>query len=271
MKNRGAGPPFAKKSLGQNFLTDERYIAAIIDAVDPQPSEAIIEIGPGRGALTERLLVKGSRVAAIELDRDLAAALRTRFSAQQDFTLIEADVLDIDFSEIVRSMGASIPVKLAANLPYNISTPILRRLAEQHLVFSVMILMFQREVVERLIAQPGSSKRGLLTVVTEAYFNVERLFDVPPEAFYPKPKVWSSVTRFVPRNDHISFSPNFLKLLKTAFSHKRKTILNNLDPRFPDAKKALLTADIDPKRRAESLTLSQWIVLDKIISCSEPS
>lgn len=254
--------PFAKKSLSQNFLTEEEYISAIIEAIDPQPSELIVEIGPGRGALTEKLLREGTCVAAIEFDRDLAAALRLQFSEYARFNLIEADALQANFAEIVTSLGGSIPVKLAANLPYNISSPILRRLIDQRMVFSMMILMFQREVADRLTAAPGCKERGFITVMAEVYFNVERLFGVPPNAFYPKPKVWSSVTRFLPREEQPNVSENFPRLLKTAFSHKRKTILNNLKEGFQSAEKALINAGINPKRRAETLTIDEWINLD---------
>lgn len=257
---------FAKKSLGQNFLSDEKYISAIIEAVDPQPNELILEIGPGRGALTKGLLENGPRFAAIEFDRDLAAALRAQFSENAHFTLIEADALKVNFGEIVRTAGGSVPVKLAANLPYNISSPILRRLIDQRDTFSMMILMFQREVVDRLTAVPGSRERGFITVLAETYFKVERLFDVPPNAFQPKPKVWSSVTRFSPREEAPCVSANFPQLLKTAFSQKRKTILNNLKVAVAHAEELLNKAHLDPTRRAGTLTLEEWINLDMEIS-----
>lgn len=262
MKKHSVGVPYSKKSLGQNFLVDTRYIGAIIEAIHPLSEETIIEIGPGRGALTGRLLEKGARVAAIEFDKDLAVILMERFGGDGLFTMIHADALRVDFAKIAASMDAGPPVKLAANLPYNISTPILQRLISQSEVFSEMILMFQREVMNRITAVPGSSDRGFLTVLTETSFDVERLFDVPPTAFRPKPKVWSSVARLRPRNVKPNLSPEFATFLKTAFSQKRKTILNNLKVVFPNAEKALTIAQIEYIRRAETLSLDEWLALD---------
>ena len=179
---------YAKKSFGQNFLVDRNYIDKIIQALDPQAGEAIVEIGPGRGALTEQLVEKAGRVAAVELDKDLIKPLAEKFASHENFRLIEADALTVDFTELAQIEADGSKLKLVANLPYYISTAILQKLIEHRAAFSQMILMFQREVVERITAAPGDSERGFLTVLTEAYLNTQKLFDVPPAAFRPAPK-----------------------------------------------------------------------------------
>lgn len=249
---------FAKKSLGQNFLSDQTYISNIITAVSPSGDDLIFEIGPGRGAITKHLVNSGANFVAIELDRDLIEPLRDQFSAAPNFKVIEADALDVDFRALIPPGELPQTVKLVANLPYYISTAILEHLAHHRDAFSELILMFQREVVDRIVAQPGNSDRGFLTVLVEECFLVEKLFDVPPSAFRPQPKIWSSVARLVPKHTG-RFEFEALKLLAgTAFGQKRKTILNNLKGKYPDAKAKLDAAGIDPGRRAESLTNAEW-------------
>lgn len=250
--------PFAKRSLGQNFLVDTMTIDRIIKAFSPSSDDTVVEIGPGRGALTERLVELARLVFAIEFDRDLAALLQERFGGKDNFRLVEADALSYDFTELADGGRA----RLIANLPYNISTAILQRLAEQAGVFSDCVLMFQREVVDRITAPPGNTDRGFLTVVTEASFSVERLFDVPPGAFRPAPKVWSSVVRLRPLRIPSNIDRSrFRELVAVAFGQKRKTILNNLKSRYSNASQMLEAAGIDPRRRAESLSLDEWIKL----------
>ena len=152
----------------------------IIRAFDPQPDETIVEIGPGQGALTSRLVEKAGRVIAVEFDRELVSGLRTQFSHASHFALIEADALTINYCETIR---LSEKARVIANLPYNVGTAILQRLIEQRGCISEMTLMLQREVVDRIVAQPGSAERGYLSVLVEAYCETERLFDVPPQAF----------------------------------------------------------------------------------------
>jgi 16S rRNA (adenine1518-N6/adenine1519-N6)-dimethyltransferase len=153
---------------------------------------------------------------------------------------------------------------LIGNLPYYISTAILQKLIVERMMFSQMVLMLQKEVVERITAPPGSSDRGFLTVLIEAYFRVERLFDVPPDAFKPQPKIWSSVVRLVPLDRADLDSQGFRRLVSSAFAQKRKTILNNLKNIFPNAGDALRNAGIDPARRSETLTLDEWLMLTKL-------
>lgn len=254
--------PFAKKSFGQNFLVDENYVRKIVDAVNPSEDDLVIEIGPGRGALTERLLETAGRVAALELDRDLQPFLSQKFGPFKNFQLVEGDALDFDFTTLASGYGSK--AKLVANLPYNISTAILQRLVDQREAFSAMVLMFQREVVERITAPPGSGERGFLTVITEAYLDTEHLFDVPPQAFRPIPKVYSSVARLRPKNEGsigIGDPQLFRKLVSMGFAQKRKTILNNLKNArdlVGDAAGLLESAGIEPNRRAETLTLDEW-------------
>lgn len=251
--------PRAKKSLGQNFLADPDYISKIIAAVHPSADDTVIEIGPGRGALTERLVDSGSRVIAIELDRELIDPLRRKFGGGGRFEVIERDALTVAFGELLDEFGAA---KLVANLPYYISTAILQHLAGQRDRFSSLILMFQREVVDRITAQPGSSGRGFLTVIAEAAFQIEKLFDVPPDAFRPVPKVWSSVVRLTPKAGP-GLDKALRDLVSAGFAQKRKTIANNLKQITPEPGRLLAAAGIEPIRRAESLTLDEWIELGR--------
>jgi 16S rRNA (adenine1518-N6/adenine1519-N6)-dimethyltransferase len=243
----------AKRSLGQNFLQDETVIAKIVSALNPTSENAVIEIGPGLGALTDLLVERAGKVVAVEFDRDMAAHLEGRFGSRENFKLHNADALGADFAALAGGR-----CKLVANLPYNISTPILQRLIEQREIFDLLVLMFQHEVVERITAQPDSSDRGFLTVLVEDAFRVERLFDVPPTAFRPVPKVWSSVVRLTPRGSKFTHQEGTRRLVSAAFSQKRKTIFNNLKSSYPETAVALEAAEIDRMRRAETLTGEEW-------------
>lgn len=269
MNRKISKQPFAKKSFGQNFLADKNYIAKIIEALNPQKDETIVEIGAGRGALTEKLIESGAKIIAIELDRDLIPILTEKFGSYDNFQLVEFDALKIDFAEISKGQRTKDKgLKLVANLPYYISTAILQRLIEQREVFDEMILMFQREVVERISAGVGNSERGFLTVLVEAFLDAKKLFDVPPNAFRPAPKVWSAVARLITKEKNEVFPNNeklFREILSAAFAQKRKTILNNLKNapqqlrnRIGNAEKLLEKCRIDSKRRAETLTLEEW-------------
>ncbi len=257
---------YAKKSFGQNFLVDGNYISKIIRALDPQIGETIVEIGAGRGALTEKLVESGANVVAIELEREMIAVLREKFAENENFQLIEADALKIDYSKF------QIPnskLKLVANLPYYISTAILQKLIEQRDYFSEMILMFQREVVERITAQEGGKERGFLSVLVQTYLETEKLFDAPPNAFRPAPKVWSSVVKLKPKKEtEIADEKLFREIISLGFRQKRKTIHNNLKngseflseifENRGGIKNILAKVQIAESRRAESLTLDEW-------------
>jgi 16S rRNA (adenine1518-N6/adenine1519-N6)-dimethyltransferase len=256
---------FAKKSFGQNFLVDENYIDKIIHALDPQKGEMIVEIGAGRGALTEKLIESDAEVLAIELERDMIAILKERFGKAENFHLIESDALKVDYSEF-KIQDSKSKIKIVANLPYYISTAILQKLIEQRAVFSEFILMFQREVVERITAQVGNSERGFLSVLVQNYLETERLFDVPPKAFRPSPKVTSAVARLTPKaNVETENEELFRAVVSMAFTQKRKTILNNLKnavpelkEKFGDISQLLANCGIEPSRRAETLTIEEW-------------
>ena len=262
-KSKVRKPTFAKKSFGQNFLVDGNYVKKIIAALNLEENETIIEIGSGRGALTEGLVESGANVVALEIERDMIAVLKEKFADNENFQLIEADALKINYSKF------QIPnskLKLVANLPYYISTAILQKLIEQRDVFSEMILMFQREVVERITAQVGNSERGFLSVLVQNYLEVHKLFDVPPTAFRPSPKVDSAVVRLTPKAEMNVRDENlFREIVSAAFVQKRKTIFNNLKnsppnlrERLGDVNELLTKYGIEPNRRAETLTIGEW-------------
>lgn len=256
------------KRLGQNFLNDSRIIDRIIQALGPRSDETIIEIGPGRGALTAQLVENAGAVVAIEFDRNLIAGLLERFGSRRNFKLVQSDALITNFCSEIEPANQA---RLVANLPYNISTAILQRLIEQRGCLTEMILMLQREVVERITAPAGSTDRGYLSVVVEAYCETEKLFDVAPGAFRPIPKVWSSVIRLKVR-PHIAAAVNDESLLwqvvSAGFAQRRKTILNNLRSAPPGLQEliklrggasiVLCQAEVDLRRRAETLTVEEW-------------
>ena len=263
MKDEGA-EPYPSKRLGQHFLRDQRIIHRIVDALAPKPEETIIEIGPGTGALTSVLVERGGRIIAVEFDNKLAPLLSERFAGFENFKLVMGDALTTDFcAEILPARSA----RLVANLPYNISTAILQHLITQRACLDEMVLMLQKEVVERVLAPAGTSDRGFISVLVEAYCESERLFDVAPGAFRPPPKVWSSVMRlkFRPR---ITDDCLLWEVVSAGFALKRKTILNNLrhaSGRLQEILKSnggasivLCKANVELQRRAETLTLEEW-------------
>lgn len=263
----------AKRNLGQNFLCDENIVSEIVNALGELENQTVIEIGAGYGVLTRRLIARAAKVVAVEFDRDLIPILKKEFGGSKNFTLIEADALKINFSEILNNSDNHATARLVANLPYNISTAILQKLIEQRECFSELILMLQREVVERITAPAGSSERGFLSVLVEAYAASEKLFDVPPAAFRPIPKVWSSVIKLKFNEERLITSDRkdekfFRQIVSAGFAQKRKTILNNLKNAPPDLQEkiaqakgaihVLEMAEIAPVRRAESLTIEEW-------------
>ena len=261
-----ADQPFPSKRFGQHFLRDKRTIQRIIDALAPQSDETIIEIGPGTGALTAELIQHAGRVIAVEFDRKLVPLLNEQFGKSPNFKLVMADALATDFCrEILPAQQA----RLVANLPYNISTAILQRLFEQRACLPEMVVMLQREVVERMMAPAGSSERGFLSVLVETYCETEKLFDVAPGAFRPPPKVWSSVVRLRFRTEiNIPREDLFWETVSKGFSQKRKTIFNNLRHASGDlgevlkrnggASIVLCKAGVQLQRRAETLTIDEW-------------
>ena len=271
-----ASPSFhAKKSLGQNFLADVRVIERIVQELRPQKDETVIEIGPGRGALTTRLVKNAGRLFAIEFDRELIPLLSKELGGFENFTLIEGDALNADLCKIIAPDERA---RVVGNLPYYISTAILRRLIEQRACLREMMLMLQREVVERITAPPSSSERGFLSVLVQAYCDAEALFDVPPTAFRPAPKVWSTVVRLrVRRRPAIEVADENLlwQIVSAGFAQRRKTIFNNLRSspaqtrslleRAGGAGSVLERAGIEARRRAETLTLDEWGSLTRVL------
>lgn len=267
MKDEGA-EPYPSKRLGQHFLRDQRTIHRIIEALAPKPDETIVEIGPGTGALTSELVERAGRLIAVEFDSKLTPFLNDRFGSFANFKLLMADALTLDFcAEILPAKSA----RLVANLPYNISTAILQRLIAQRACFDDMVLMLQREVVERVLAPAGTTDRGYISVLVEAYCEAEKLFDVAPGAFRPPPKVWSSVmrVRFRPRiNTEVTDEGLLWEIVSAGFAQKRKTILNNLRnasgrlqetlKRNGGASIVLCKAQVELQRRAETLTIEEW-------------
>lgn len=260
--------PRPTKRLGQHFLTDKQIVDRIIARVNPHSSETIVEIGPGRGALTKKLLEHAGRVVAIEFDRNLIPYLQNEFGSRENFKLVQGDALITDIcGEILPASRA----RVVANLPYNVATAILQRLIDQRNCLTEMTLMLQREVVERITALAGSRDRGYLSVFVEAYCHTEKLFDVAPHSFRPAPKVWSSVVRLRFRSADLGLADEqrLWEIVSAGFAQRRKTILNNLrqapaklQSRIKElggASIVLCQAEIDLKRRAETLTLEEWI------------
>jgi len=256
------------KRLGQNFLRDTNVVERIIRALNPQPDETIVEIGPGQGALTGRLLEQAGSVIAVEFDRTLGPMLAEKFADRQNFKLVQADALQTDFCAEISPASSA---RVVANLPYNISTAIMQRLFEQRRCLTELVLMLQKEVVERITARAGSTERGYLSVMVEAYSEAERLFDVAPGAFRPVPKVWSSVIRLkldAKVRARVENEELLWQVVSAGFSQRRKTILNNLrhapEPLQTKVKQhggasiVLCVAGVDVQRRAETLTLEEW-------------
>ncbi len=242
----------ARRRFGQNFLVDAHYIARIVDAVDPRPGDNLVEIGPGLAALTAGLVARAGRIAAIEIDRDLAARLRADFTADQ-LALVEADALAFDFA----TLGARL--RIVGNLPYNISSPLLFHLATFEQQLADLHVMLQKEVVARMTAAPDTPDYGRLSVMLQATFAITRLFVVPGGAFRPAPKVESAVARLVPLREHrpsIDDRALFARVVAAAFAQRRKTLRNALSA-LCDAD-ALRGAGIDPGARGETLSVADF-------------
>ena len=267
--------PRAKKSLGQNFLADERVAERIVKAFAPREDETVIEIGPGRGALTAHLIERAGRLVAVEFDRELVSLLEERFGALERFSLTQADALNADYCALIRPVRKA---RVVANLPYYISTAILQKLIEERACLTEMVLMLQREVVERMTALPATSERGYLSVLVEAYCDAEILFDVAPGSFRPQPKVWSTVVRLrLHERMKVEVGDERLlwRIVSAGFAQRRKTILNNLRhapedlleriERAGGASRVLQTASIEESRRAETLMLEEWAGLSRAI------
>jgi 16S rRNA (adenine1518-N6/adenine1519-N6)-dimethyltransferase len=248
-----------RKRFGQNFLRDEATIEAIASAIAPDKSDHLVEIGPGEGAITQALVASGCRFDAIELDRDLRTRLLASFSTYGSFALHSADALRFDFASLQRD---SRPLRVIGNLPYNISTPLLFKLLDYGPLIADMHFMLQLEVVERLAAEPGNKSWGRLGVMAQFQCGVEQLFEVPPEAFFPPPKVQSAIVRLTPKQTprwaHVDREV-LAKVVSQAFSQRRKTLRNNFKNNLTDTQFEM--AGIDPQARAETLNIDHFVAL----------
>jgi len=254
-------PP--KKQLGQHFLTDRGIIDQIVMAVKPQPGDVLVEIGPGQGAITFPLLRKHGALTVIEFDRDLITPLSEAAHGLGDLTIVHKDVLKVDFGKLAGDGR----VRLVGNLPYNISTPILFHVLEHAEGIADMHFMLQKEVVDRMGAGPGSKIYGRLSVMLQAVCTVEPLFDVPPAAFRPPPKVDSAVVRLVPRDPAklgIVDPALFERVVRDAFGQRRKTLRNALQAVC--SAEELVAAGIRPELRAEQLEVAEFIKLSNALA-----
>lgn len=248
-----------KKGLGQNFLLDAAICNAIVQASNVGPGDHVLEIGPGLGSLTLLLLEECNKLWAIEQDERMVNILLERTRELGDITVEKCDALQFDYIKLAEKLGG--PLRIVANLPYNISTPLLFRLLEQRQAIVDMTLMFQKEVAQRIAAQPGSKAYGTLSVQCGMWTTVEKVIDVPPESFMPKPKVDSMVIRLILRKQPAAelHDPDFFtQVVRAAFGQRRKTLNNALKKLAPDPKSWLLRADIDPKRRGETLSVTEF-------------
>jgi 16S rRNA (adenine1518-N6/adenine1519-N6)-dimethyltransferase len=266
-----ADRPRSKPKLGQHFLNEEEYARRIVDALGDISQSTVLEIGPGRGILTEQLAKGARRLIAVEMDRVLAAQLRLKFGMYRNIEIIEADVLSIDIDSLfgpkpgLGRPGIELkpePVKVVGNLPYYITSEIVLRLFKFAKYFDCMVIMVQREVADRIAAEPGGRDYGVLSATAQLHARVEKLFTVPPGAFSPPPKVFSAVLRLTmdPQQQKLGVvGDGFIDFLRLSFAQKRKTLWNNLKGTYDDRqlKHALASAKVKPTARAETLTLEQ--------------
>ena len=244
----------ARKRFGQHFLVDPAVIERIVREIDPHPADMLVEIGPGRGALTAPLLERVGALTVVEIDRDLAARLRRT----PGLAVIEGDVLTVDFRALP-SAAAGAKLRIVGNLPYNISTPILFHLLDAASVVHDQHVMLQKEVVDRIAARPASKDYGRLTVMLQWRYTMEPLFDVAPAAFDPPPRVDSTVLRMLPRPAPADLDPALLRELVTvAFSQRRKLLRHTLG-RWLDAREA--AGNFDVQRRAEEVSVVEYLAL----------
>jgi 16S rRNA (adenine1518-N6/adenine1519-N6)-dimethyltransferase len=261
----------AKKALGQNFLVDDSVLTRIVACVDPTAEDAILEIGPGRGALSRLLARSGARFLAIEWDRDLLPLLTAEFASLENVEIGHGDILRVDLQQLLVARGGSRKWKVAANLPYNISSQVLFRFLEHPELFERLVLMLQKEVGDRLVAPPACKDYGALTVLLRLHFDIRREFLVKPGSFRPVPKVDSCVLRFIPLakpRAEVGDEELFRRVVKGAFNQRRKTLLNSLRSAGLGDDGAELTeacarCGIDGGRRGETLSLEEFAALTR--------
>lgn len=255
------------KLLGQNFLKDKNILDKIVGLADLSKQDTVLEIGPGLGALTVELAKSAGKVVAVEKDKKLIPHLTELSHTHGNIELITEDSLKVNFRELFPGSG----VKVVSNLPYSVSTPIMIKLLESRDLFSSMVLMLQLEVGERIASGPGSKKYGSISVLLQTYFDITLEFRVPPSAFWPKPKVHSVVLKMIPLKKsraEVRDEKLYEKVIRAAFSSRRKMLGNSLQSAFPkdSVRNALESTGIDPKRRAETLTIQEFSILTSCIS-----
>lgn len=256
-------PHRARKRFGQHFLTDTRVVDRIIQAVNPQAGDRIVEIGAGHAVLTMPLLASGAELHLLEIDRDLASSLQNLITGHKNAQLHLGDALNMDFAAICGGR----PFRVVGNLPYNISTPLLFHLLQWSGLIRDMHLMLQREVVERMAASPGSKAWGRLSIMCQYHCAVTALFDVPPDAFSPRPRVHSSVVCLRPHTAppvHVESMDAFQRVVRQAFNMRRKTLRNSLRGILEDSQ--IESAGIDPGLRPEALGLEEFAALSRALS-----
>ena len=250
----------ARKRFGQNFLTDDGVLHDIIRAIDPQPDDAMVEIGPGLAAMTRLILERVRHLHVVELDRDLVARLEKQFDTAR-LAVHSADALQFDFTQIPVPEGQKL--RVVGNLPYNISSPLLFHLAQISGHVKDQHFMLQKEVVERMAAEPGSKTYGRLSVMLQWRYHIELLFVVPPTAFDPPPKVDSAIVRMIPKAEPLVCEEAKLeKVVQQAFSQRRKVIRNCLSGMFTENQ--LIDAGVDPQVRPEAVALEQYVNLARL-------
>jgi len=281
--NTSAERPVKRKpKLGQNFLTDHSAAKRIVDALGDISDRTVIEIGPGRGMLTDFLVRRARKVIGIELDRVLAAQLRMRYATLKNVDVLESDFVNVEWISMVGRRPGPLhdlrptqaeTVDVVGNLPYYITSDIVLRILEEHESIGRAVIMVQREVADRISAEPGSRDYGLLSATAQLYARVENLFTLPPEAFDPPPEVYSSVIRLTmaSRVAELDVDPAaFQAMLKLAFAQKRKTLANNLKGQYNDKtiRSALKVAGVRPDARAEALPLDRMAAIFRVLKAA---
>lgn len=255
----------ARKRFGQNFLTDQQVLGSIISAIDARPDQTMVEIGPGLAAMTSLLLQNLEQLHVVELDRDLVARLKKNFDPTK-LIVHEGDALKFDFASLPIPAGKKL--RVVGNLPYNISSPLLFHLADYCAIVEDQHFMLQKEVVERMVALPGSKTYGRLSVMLQWRYHMDLLFVVPPSAFDPAPKVDSAIVRMIPKATPLACDAKQLETVVTkSFSQRRKTIRNCVAGMFDEAQ--LIAVEIDPQARAETIALEQFVALANLSARAE--
>jgi 16S rRNA (adenine1518-N6/adenine1519-N6)-dimethyltransferase len=266
-----------QKRWGQNFLVDGNVLVKIVNAANLTPDDVVLEIGPGLGVLTRALAERARAVVAIEKDSRLVAALQATLHDLPNVRIVPGDALDVSFETLLLERATrnahQATGKVVSNLPYSISKPVLQRLVAARALFSLMVLTVQKEVAERLTATPGTKAYGALSVITQAWMQIEMVSLIPPKCFYPAPEVSSAMVRLIPHPAPLilpAVERDFLRLVRAAFQERRKTIGNALAPLFPNADKSvaqqfLVERGVDPRRRGETLSVAEFARLAESI------